>query len=58
MNFDLNKKNLFSLKFIIFSDKETIDLTKLDPNKDPAKSKTCLEFLIIVLSKHLELDPK
>lgn len=31
---------------------------KLDPQKDPQKSKSCLEFLILILSKHLELDPK
>ena len=52
------KKIYIIIKNIPKSDKEAIDLTKLDLSKDPSKTKTCLEFLIITLSKHLELDPK
>lgn len=38
--------------------KETIDLTKIDIQKDVTKCKSCLEFFIIILSKHLDIDPK
>lgn len=38
--------------------KETIDLSKIDITKEVSRSRSCLEFFILILSKHLELDPK
>ncbi|KAL4496244.1 hypothetical protein ABPG72_012981 [Tetrahymena utriculariae] len=38
--------------------KDEIDVTKVDINKDLTKCKSCLEFFVVLLSRHLSLPPQ
>jgi hypothetical protein len=42
----------------LFKDRETVDLQRIDPRKDLSKTSSCLEFLIVALSRNLSLNPK
>jgi len=37
---------------------QLVDLSKIDPKKDLNRTNNCLEFFIIALSKHLQLQTK